>query len=98
MQRKKRSCCLLIVAFVVTHFLLLPQVSAQEPTIKATVQPQQAETTQGKTPAGGKQPAISFDATSFDAGTVWEGEIVIHSFVVKNTGNAELTLSNVKPG
>ena len=98
MLRKKTSFCLLIILFFVTNFLLLPHLNAQEPKIKVTVQPKKTETKQEKTPTGGKQPAITFDATQFDAGEVWEGDIVTHSFIVKNTGKAELTIANVKPG
>jgi len=45
-----------------------------------------------------EKPRISFDATSHNAGEVWEGDVVSHSFVVKNTGTAELTINKVKPG
>ena len=45
-----------------------------------------------------EKPRISFDATKHDAGEVWEGDVVSHSFVVKNTGTAELTINKVKPG
>lgn len=44
------------------------------------------------------QPQISFDATSYDAGEVWEGDRVSHTFIVKNTGIAQLDISKVKPG
>ena len=44
------------------------------------------------------KPRISFDAKTHDAGEVWEGDVVSHSFVVKNTGTAELTINKVKPG
>lgn len=98
MLNKKASFCLLIIICVATNLLLLPQLNAQEPKIKVTVQPKQAESNQGKAAASEKQPAIAFDATQFDAGEVWEGDIVTHSFVVKNTGKAELTISQVRPG
>jgi quercetin dioxygenase-like cupin family protein len=45
-----------------------------------------------------EKPRLVFDATTHDAGEVWEGEVVSHSFVVKNTGTAELTINKVKPG
>jgi len=48
--------------------------------------------------ASPEKPRLSFDATTHDAGEVWEGEVVSHSFVVKNTGTAELTINKVKPG
>jgi hypothetical protein len=45
-----------------------------------------------------KQPQIAIDAVKHDAGEVWEGDVVSHDFVVKNTGTSELTISRVKPG
>ena len=44
------------------------------------------------------QPQISFDATSYDAGEVWEGDNVSHTFIVKNTGKVQLDITKVKPG
>ena len=44
------------------------------------------------------QPRISFDATTYDAGEVKEGQEVSHDFIVKNTGTAELTISQVTVG
>ena len=44
------------------------------------------------------QSQITFDATSYNAGEVWEGDVVSHDFAVKNTGTSELTISRVKPG
>ena len=44
------------------------------------------------------QPRISFDSISYDAGEVWEGDVVSHTFTVKNTGTAQLNIAKVKPG
>lgn len=44
------------------------------------------------------QPQISFDSTSYNAGEVWEGDEVSHTFIVKNTGTAQLNISRVRPG
>lgn len=44
------------------------------------------------------QPRISFDAIKYDAGEVWEGEEVAHTFIVKNTGTAQLDIKNVRAG
>ena len=44
------------------------------------------------------QPRIYFDAINFDAGEVLEGKNVVHDFIVKNTGTAELNISKVKAG
>jgi hypothetical protein len=103
MLRNKRSLCLLIAVFFVANFLVLPQLYAQKPKINVTVTPkseidkQKVESQKGKT-SGGNQPSILIEQRIFDAGDVWEGDMVTHSFIVKNTGKAELNISNVKPG
>jgi hypothetical protein len=98
MPSKKTSLCLLVIACFVAQFFLLPHLNAQEPKIKVNVQPKKAESPKVKADPAGKQPAIAFDTMEFDAGEVWEGDTVSHTFVVKNTGKAELAISNVKPG
>jgi len=98
MLNKKKTFSLLIIVCVMVGFVLLPHLNAQEPKIKINAQPKKADSPPVKAVPGGKQPAITFDAIQFDAGEVWEGDIVTHSFIVKNTGKAELSISNVKPG
>ena len=44
------------------------------------------------------QPRITFDSTKYDAGEVWEGDEVSHTFIAKNKGTAQLNISKVKPG
>jgi hypothetical protein len=44
------------------------------------------------------QPKISFDYFNYDAGEVYEGENVIHTFTVKNTGTAQLEIERVNTG
>ena len=44
------------------------------------------------------QPQISLDSTSHNVGEVWEGEDIIHTFTVKNTGRGELKIKSVKAG
>jgi hypothetical protein len=108
MKRNKTLLCLLIMTFFMGSFLLVPYLNAQEPKINVTITPKsdankaKAETpksisTKGKI-SGENQPVISIDAKLYDAGEVWEGDVVIHSFIVKNTGKSELNISNVKPG
>jgi len=46
----------------------------------------------------GNQPHITIDPSYYDAGEVWEGNAVVHAFTVKNTGTAQLTIEQVKPG
>ncbi len=82
--------------------------SAPSPAIKessvqltpAAVPAGQAEiqkSNQNKT-AGGAQPHITIDAPEHDAGEVWENEDIVHAFVVRNTGTAQLDITNVKAG
>ena len=58
---------------------------------------QKAESQQKETPAQ-TYPKISFDATNYDAGEVWEGEKVSHTFIVRNKGTAQLNIAKVKAG
>lgn len=44
-------------------------------------------------PPGGPQPKFEIDGTEFDFGTVWQGEPAQRSFKVKNSGQADLTIS-----
>ena len=44
------------------------------------------------------QPRLSIAGANYDVGEVWEGEEVVHTFVVKNLGTAQLDITKVKPG
>ena len=44
------------------------------------------------------QPQISFDSINYDAGEVYEGDEVVHTFTFKNTGTAQLNINKVNPG
>jgi len=44
------------------------------------------------------QPHISFDLKNYDAGEVWEGEEVSHTYTFKNTGTAQLNIEKVRTG
>ena len=43
-------------------------------------------------------PQISFNSTQYDVGEVYEGDVIAHDFIVKNTGTALLDITEVKPG
>ena len=45
-----------------------------------------------------KKPQITIDAPNYDFGEIHEGDKIIHDFTIKNTGTAELTIKDVKPG
>ena len=99
MLRRSTTCfsLLMIFCFLATSLSFRP-VSAEEGMIKATVKRKQVETIQEEPQSSEEQPTISFDNTTYDAGEVWEGNIVTHTFTVKNTGTAVLNIKNVKPG
>lgn len=48
-------------------------------------------------PAAAK-PVLDIPSPRYDAGTHWEGEVVSHTFQVKNSGSEELQILSVKPG
>jgi len=51
-------------------------------------------------PAGGasENPSIQIPQPIFDFGEVIEGAEIVHEFVIKNTGRAELVINQVRPG
>lgn len=78
-----------------------PGATAQpfNPTNSTTAQPVSTPATQPQTPTvDPNQPTtvMSFDKTSYDFGTIPEGEKVKHTFKFKNTGKEELIISNAK--
>ncbi len=59
----------------------------------------QAETQKNNTnKSAGGQPHITIDTPEHDAGEVWENEDIVHAFIVRNTGTAQLDITNVKAG
>jgi hypothetical protein len=44
------------------------------------------------------EPVVEIPAPRYDAGTHWQGEVVTHTFELKNSGNGELKILRVKPG
>jgi hypothetical protein len=46
----------------------------------------------------GGEPTLVFPSPSYDAGVIWEGETLSHSFEVRNEGKGELRILEVKPG
>lgn len=96
MSNLRRCACVLFLVF-----FLIGLVTFQVGAVEAEKQGSAGSGTgkQQKEPApSAEQPRISFDASSYDAGEVWEGDVVSHDFIVKNTGTAELAIKSVKPG
>lgn len=55
--------------------------------------------TGAKAPApGGPRPVIEIPSMSFNFGEIYHQDQYVHSFTVKNTGKADLTIEDVKPG
>jgi len=53
----------------------------------------------GKAPApDGPRPIIQLPSMAFNFGEIYHQESYVHAFTVKNTGNADLTIEDVKPG
>jgi len=44
------------------------------------------------------KPVLEIPSPRHDAGTHWEGEVVSHTYEVRNSGNGELKILSVKPG
>jgi hypothetical protein len=51
---------------------------------------------QADSPTG--KPILEIPSPRHDAGTHWEGEVVSHTYQVKNTGSELLRILSVKPG
>jgi hypothetical protein len=44
------------------------------------------------------RPTLEIPSPRHDAGSHWEGEVVSHTYQIKNTGSGELRILSVKPG
>ena len=75
-----------------------PEVKSPSFTVKgANITPVKQESVKKQSETG-DQPQLSIESTSHNVGEIWEGEDIIHSFIVKNTGAAQLDIKNVKAG
>lgn len=48
--------------------------------------------------AGEGKPVAVMETDTYDFGEVFEGTDVIHDFIIKNTGDADLEIKEVKAG
>ena len=48
--------------------------------------------------SGEKLPEIFLETADHDAGKVYAGTVVTHTFIVKNKGEGELLIKSVRPG
>ena len=65
---------------------------------KKAPEQQKSQSTQEKQVSTKNQAQISLDFTHYDAGEVWEGDEVFHTFTIKNTGTAQLNIKKVGAG
>ena len=49
-------------------------------------------------PAIAGTPAARVETGAYDFGTAFEGADIIHDYIIKNTGDADLEIQNVKTG
>ncbi len=93
---KKFLYLITIFCFLATCFSF-HYLWAQETQQNNSKEKQKAEEKQEKAPKQ-DQPQISLDSTRYDAGEVYEGDVIINAFTVKNTGTAQLNIEKVKAG
>ena len=78
-----------------------PEVKSPSFTVKgANITPVKQESLekQAGQSSAGEQPHMLIESANHNIGEIWEGEDIIHSFIVKNTGTAQLNIKNVKAG
>ena len=95
-SRKICFYAVIVLTFLATSLPIRCLWAEESPKMKVSDQPK-AEGQKENLPAE-NQPRIAIIDPVYDAGEVWEGDKVSHTFIVKNTGTAQLDISKVKPG
>ncbi len=93
----KKQFHLIIIFCFLTMSLSFHCLWAKEGVEKTPLEQRKDERKQEQVPKQ-NQPRISFDSPNYDAGEVYEGNEVVHTFTFKNTGTAQLNIDKVKPG
>lgn len=94
-------CVAVIAAFAVscqsgnTDVREAARENVESQAVQPAAQPQTPQTAQPAVPAG-PTTSISFNETTYDFGSVSEGELVSHTYTFTNTGNETLVLSDAK--
>ena len=78
--------------------LVLLTLGPRHASAKQTVFDKPAPETGQNASQASQPPRLQIDETSFDFGTIDEGEIVRHAFKVRNLGSGELQITRVTPG
>jgi hypothetical protein len=92
----KGSVDVKIRGWIAVLALALVPVAGIAQTPPPTQQPEAAK--KSPAPADGKRPVIEIPVTSFAFGDLYHQDQYTHEFVVKNRGNADLVIDDVKPG
>ena len=87
--------CFFIVSCCLGTLCLTPSLSQEKTAISTK---KDGVKKQPPKAVSGDQPEIVIEAKEYDAGEVYEGEEVVHTFKVKNKGKGELHINKVKPG
>ena len=93
----EKKCFIMIMFCFLATLLFFPLLGAQEPSEKTPSQLSASENTKENVPEG-EQPQITVGEATYDVGDINEGETIFHSFTIKNTGTAELSIKDVKAG
>lgn len=95
MLRVKRMTGVLLLALVMSA---VPWTAARaDQSEKVAVQQDQGKSTREQVPAAG-HPELFIGSRSYDAGEVWEGTDIVHTFIAENRGTTQLDITRVNPG
>ncbi|MEJ2720850.1 MAG: hypothetical protein P8181_06870 [bacterium] len=95
MRRLVNGLLLASVALLFLVSIAAAQDQAQKEKPQSNQTPAQ---TQSQTEAEGPAPSIVIDEMRHDMGNVFEADNYKYAFKVKNVGEADLEIKNVKPG
>ena len=94
----KKHFHLITMLCFLTAALSIQHLWAEERFSKKTLPDQQSAEEKQEKASTQNQPQISIDSTQYDAGEVYEGDVIVHAFTVRNTGTAQLNIEKVKAG
>jgi len=95
---KKYVYVMVMLCFLIASLSFHSWAGTEEESKKVTSSDQEKTKSQHNQVPAQDQPRISFDALSYDAGEVCEGDKVSHTFIVKNIGTAQLDINRVRVG
>ena len=97
MLTTQKSLYLIILVCCFTISLTFRCLLAKELFKKISSDQQKVESRQEKALTQ-NQPQITINSPYFDAGEVYEGDEIVHTFKVRNTGTAQLNIEKVSAG